>query len=43
MFTAALPHFGTVQSHYASCVNLVIRAICFALSCDKVIGNYLGN
>lgn len=42
MFTAALPHIVTVQSHFASCVK-VIRAICFALSRDKVIGNYLGN
>ena len=42
-FIAALPRIVTVQRHYVTCVNLVIDAICCALSCDKVIGYYLGD
>lgn len=34
---------GLALRHYATCVNLVITAICCALSCDKVIGSYLSN
>lgn len=38
-FDATLPHFSSVQSHYAVCANLIVSVVGCNLHCDKVIGN----